>query len=395
MKRVLFTLSQTLYAKVLIPLAIEFVQQGYKVAFGVNRPTLFRKSWGFSERYIRNHPTTVGYVTPESLRFVARVIGYIDDWNSIEKEIEYIWRPDSAQFDAIIGTTKNLDVLRGYQLRSKAHVFALGYQHMPFVAKVGDEFRAHTANNDSAVFIDTNPFSESHGFAELLRDCGWELCPFLHLDKVHERHGLSTENDADSDNLVLIFHPGGYRQMVTIPGDSKEISYAKQKALFEQICLPLVRKGYKPVIKIHPLRAKYHDLDDVQSVIRQIEQESNLPDGSILCVGPEAWYWDYALRSRFIFTFGSTSVYELWIAGFRNVFVCSFAGNASRTRKFEVFDAIYIKTLSEYFSFVKDNGYLGVKLDPMAVQVIEAFQSLFWGDAVEKTYRWIRDELHV
>ncbi len=394
MRKVLFILSQSLYAKVLIPLAAHCVKQGYQVAFAVNRPVVFRRSWGFSARYIRNNPTTVGIVSPEALRFVAQIIGYSQDWDSVEGAITYERRPDPSQFDAVIGTTKNLDLLHSIQAQHNIQTYAMGYQHMPFVVKVGGKFNAHAVQKPDTVFIGENPFSASHDFSNLLHNSDWKLTSFLHLGRVHQRQSSGAHAAAQKNDTVLIFHPGGYRDIVTALGASKAVSYSQQKELIEQICLPLIEVGLKPVLKIHPLRARFHDLADVQKIIRQIEIERKLPRESIQSIGPEAWYWPYALRSRFVLTFGSSSIYELWTVGLSNVFVSSFLGDASRTKKFEFFDSIYLNSKDEYLAMV-NGGYRDRELDALAAQVFDSFRDLFRGDVVERVFSWIENELKV
>lgn len=393
MKRVLFIHTQTLYSKVTIPLALYFARSGYGVSYAVNRPTFLGRSFGFSDRYIRNKPTSVAVINPEALQFAARLIGYEEQWQAHSGQIDYVWRKKFKQFDAVIGTTKNLDWLREIKSRYGIPTFAIGYQHIPFVAQIDHQFDSYEGTSEKeSIFLTDNAFANAHNFRQILRSCGLRLCTFTFLDKVYQNYQAQKPLREEEARFVLIFHPGGYRRVLTEASDSKAACYAKQKRFLEQLCLPLVQAGLKPVVKIHPLRAKFHDLNDVKTILRGIERENNLDEQSMLCIGPESWYWQYAFRSSFILTFGSSSIYELWSAGLSNVFVCDFVGRA-RSQKFRFFDSIFIPSYDAYLEFVTNEGVRDQQFDGLTSQVFEGYRGLFNGQAAQTAYQLISQQL--
>ncbi len=398
-KHLLFLHSHTLHAKVTIPLALRLAQDGYQVSYLVNRPTFLARSFGFSARYVRSHPTAVAIINPESLRYVARLIGYEQAWQEGSRKIGYVWRRglnDYGRFDGLVSTTKDMRLLRRIRERYSVPAFAVGYQHIPFLVKIDEQFRPETrffgenlVSSESA-FLTDNAFSRAHRFPDILQSCGLYPCGFTYLDRVYA--GRQEQEANRDERTVLIFHPGGYRRVLTEPGDSREVCYARQRAFFEKLCLPLVKAGLRPVIKIHPLCARFHDLPDVEKVAREIEAHHRLPADSILCIGPESWYWKYAFQSRFILTFGSSSVYELWSSGLSNVFVCNFEGGV-RSQKFRFFNSIFIDGYEEYLDFVSAEVFRHRPLDALATQVFDAYHSLFDGQATRKVCGLINQEL--
>jgi hypothetical protein len=390
MKRILFLHSQTLHAKVTIPLALCFASHGYGVSYLVNLPTFFGRSFGFSARYIRANPTGVRIINPEALQFVARLVGYGDQWSKVRREIGYhLWRR-FGQFDAIIATSKNIPWLRSIRAKHGTLSFAVGYEHIPFAIKIDDPFRSQSDPSElESVFLTDNAFSQAHRLQEILQSCGLHPCGFTYLDKVYQRYNA---RDWSDERFVLVFHPGGYRRVITEPGDPRAVCYAKQRAFLERLCVPLLQAGFKPVVKIHPLRAKFHDLADVQGIVKDIVRENGLDAESIICIGPESWYWDYAFRSSFILTSGSSSIYELWSVGLRNVFVCDFEGSA-RSQKFRFFDSICIDSYEEYLDFISTEAFRHRPLDELTAQAFDAYHGLFNGQATQTAYELISNEL--
>ena len=374
-----------------IPLAVRFVRLGWQVAYAVHGPTFLGMSYGFSDRYIRANPTNVTIVSAKSLRFVARLIGYEEEWLASQRRTEYVKTGSFGGYQAIVATTKDISRLRQMGREYRLPVFAVGYQHLPFVARVDAPLHSHNgaAERDS-VFLTDNAFSRSHKFPKDLGGCGLQLCGFTNLDRVwaYRREHEGT----DGRRWVLIFHPGGYRGVVSQPGDPAGVCYARQKAFVERLCLPLVKAGYTPVVKIHPLRARFHDLKDVTEIVAAVERENGFDAGSIVCAGPEAWYWEYAFKSSFILTFGSSSVYELWSAGLRNVFVCNFEGQ-SRSRRFDFFESVFIESYRQYLKLISTESFRNLALDSLTAEVFEAYHSLFDGRSTDTAYELIESEL--
>ena len=392
MRQVLFTHGPTLHAKVTIPLAIRFASDGWDVAYVVNRPTFMGISYGFSDDYIRSNPTRVMIRNPQSLRFVARLIGYENDWHAVERRIRYVRRGHFEGFDAVVGTLADRDRMKDIRGRSNVPLFALGYAHTPFLMKIGEPFRSKDDTSYAeSVFLTDNAFARTHGFQEILKGSGLLACGFMYLDKVWQY--LTQEAGPTSENCwVLIFHPGGYRGELTQPGDSKSVCYARQKSFVERFCLPLISAGFKPVIKIHPLRARFHDLEDVTEIVGHVERENSLDEGSIACLGPESWYWEYAVKSSLILTVGSSSVYELWSAGLRNVVICDFEGG-TRTRQYRAFECIVVDSYQQYLDLIASESFRDIEFDPLTARVFEGYHSLFDGQSTQIAYEAITEEI--
>ncbi|MBI3090349.1 MAG: hypothetical protein HYY96_06740 [Candidatus Tectomicrobia bacterium] len=409
--RLLFAHHQSLYAKVILPLAWYFAGQGHEVAYHINRPQFLGWSWGFSQGSIRRHPTTVGIVNPQALRYVARLIDYERQWEELRGRLRYHRGKRYGGYDAVVATTKDLPWLREVAAEWKVPAFAVGYQHLPFVARVDGGFALpDEAPEVTSLFLSEHPFAQAHGVSEIFQGYALRACSFLYLDRVHARvaGGGQAGEEAQSGGvpaaepaspprpLAFLFHPGGYRGVVTQFGEGKAACYAKQKVFLERLCLPLIEAGFRVVIKIHPLRARHHDLADVQAIFADIARERRLPSGCVEWLGPEAWYWESAFRSRVILTFGSSSIYELWSAGLRNVYVCNFEGKA-RSEKFSFFESIFLDSYAAYLKRIE--AWAGAEAtacretDPVTDEVFRAYSCLFTGRAVETAYRLITHEI--
>ena len=197
---------------------------------------------------------------------------------------------------------------------------------------------------------------------------------------VHERQPLPNGRK----DKVLIFHPGGYRGVVSSLGDSKEACYMSQKLFIKRVCLPLVDQDLIPVIKVHPLRAKFHDIADLVLLAREVEEEAVIDRNSIQFLDAKDWYWDTAYQSKFILNFGSTSIFELWSAGMKNVYICNFEGK-ERSRKLDFFKSSVLETYHEYVNFVKNADRHEPKLDPFTKEVMSTYHALFEGRSVAHT----------
>lgn len=363
--RVLLAHGHTLYAKVTIPLALRLLADGHEVIVHRRRDRLR----GFSGDYVRSRPTHVQVVDRASLRFTARLIGYRDEWAAAEDRAEVRRVGRRERFDAVVGTTKDLDPLRAIAARDGVPVFALGYQHMPYVVTVGG---GGPPRGDS-LFLRHHPFTDAHRFLEIIGDDAAVPNAFTFLDRVMERRPA----EPPERDRVLIFHPGGWRNVVTAPGEGARVSREKQLAFFERACRPLLEAGLTPVVKVHPLRARHHDLEEVAAVVERIGGDA------IRVLGPEDWFWEDAFRSAFVVNYGSSSNYELWSAGIRTALVCNFEG-AARSGKFSLFESLFIDTHEDYEAFVREERWRGLELDPLAAEVAAAYERLCDGRAAER-----------
>jgi hypothetical protein len=376
--RVLFTHAQTLYLKVAIPVAIRLMQQGHEVAFE-RRGRPWQR---FSDRYVRAHATTMGLIDRRALRFVAELIGYGSEWAAAEDRVALVRKAD-ASFDTYVGTTKDLGRLRELSRLTGVKAYALGYQHMPYVVEVGAKSEP-VAGGPGSFFLRRNPFTQAHRFLEILNGDRAVPNSFTYLDRVLERRPKVVERS----NRVLIFHPGGYRNVVTSPGDPRELCIRKQVAFFERACLPILRHGLIPVIKVHPLRARHHDYDEVVEVSRQIERANGIEPGTIRCIGPRGWFWDEAFRAAFVVNYGSSSIYELWSVGVHSAVVCGFEGRA-RSEKFSLLEGIVIHEHADYREFIARERFRRPQRGELAEEVARAYEQLCDGRATELATRSI------
>lgn len=352
--RILFFNSQTLHAKATLPVALALADLGREVVFQVNRPTLWGRSWGFDDDYIRDHPTNVQIISPQSLALVAKLIGLEKDWARLSGRFRYVRRPKPGGWAAVAATTKNIDQLRTIKAESGVPCFAVGYEHLPLLLKIDQPFRRNDETGRETVFTTDNLFSRERSLGDILAGHGLRLTGFTHLDAVHRY--LQTNRPAAGES-VLVFHPGGRRGVVSRPEDSPTQCLASQKAWLDRICRPLVETGFQPLIKVHPLRARYHDLADLQPLARELEGEHSWPAGAIGFVGPDDWYWPWALTSRALLNHGSSSIYEVWAAGLGNLYICNFEGRA-RSGRFGFFEDIFIDGHQDYLARIKA-GQLG------------------------------------
>jgi len=386
MKSILFIHNHTLYSKVTIPVILSCVENGWNVTIHVNRLTLFGVSYGFSKRVIKKNPTGVKVINPKSLEFVADLIGLGDEWRAVKDRINFsiISQIFPSKFDVVVGTTKNLKRLSSIA-QVHTSVFALGYQHFPVLLKVGADDKEDSCKYErNSVFLTKNSFANRHSFPDIVKGHQVVLNSFTFLDVVHRRR----TDVVSKEKTILIFHPGGYRDVISSFGDSKEVCYASQMNFLKRLCMPLISMGLKPVIKIHPLRARYHDWEDLVILIDEFERGNKLEKGSIGLIGPEDWFWNLAFNSTLVLTFGSSSIYELWSAGVKNVFVCNFEG-VSRSQKFDIFDSIFIDSYEDYLDLLKNPNAWNPVFDQTTEQIYNAYNDLFLGSSVDNALSFI------
>jgi len=370
-----------MYARTTIPVALACVQKGWDVTFQVNRPVVFGRSFGFSDNTIKKSPTNVNILNPDSYNWIAELIGIYQDWLSIHEQVHFSWSPltQNKRFDAIIGTQKDIGILSQIAVQG-IPTFALGYQHLPIIASLNSSSTTGNHNLDlQSIFFSDNPFSAEHKFADIVKNCKVQLNSFTYLDIVYSRKSKHSQQK----NQVLIFCPGGYRGIISEPGQDKITCHKAQKALLERICLPLLNRNITPILKVHPLRARYHDVEDLRTLSDQIERENNLTENSIRIMQPLSWVWETVSESIFVLSFGGSGIYELWSAGVRNVYICGFEGT-SRSRKFDIFDCCVLNSYREYENLLETSAAKIPNFDNLTDRVINAYQNLFDGNATSR-----------
>lgn len=378
MPKILFIHTQTLYAKATIPIALQCVKNGWDVTFHVNQPIIFGRSAPLSEQDIKKRYTGVSILTPDAYRFISKIIALDDAWSLAAHNINFSFLAKylPSRFDVVVGAVKDIPLLR-YLSKSGIPSFYVGYQHFPVFGRItGSLAQLDNEGTRSSVFFSENPFSRSHKFYEQVEGTSYRLCNFPHLDRVYQLR----EQGIKQSKSVLIFHPGGYRGVVSHPGDDQATCYRAQRLFLEKLCLPILERGLLPVIKIHPLRATYHDLPDLKEIVGAFEKDYGFDTGTIKLIGSTHWHWPEVFSAEFILTFGSSAVYELWAAGLTNVFVCNFLGT-TRSHRFEFFHDIFLQTESDLSDLLDDPQKWYPMLVELTARTAMDYARLFDGDA--------------
>ncbi|HOW28623.1 MAG TPA: hypothetical protein PK876_09015 [Elusimicrobiota bacterium] len=383
--RLLFFNSHNLHSKVTLPLALFFADSGHAVTFMKNRPDFMP----FGHKNIINNPTCVDTLNRNSLRHVANQIGYLPDFDRSFDRIVTSFIPHYKRYDAVIATTKDLHQLRNIHHKYGVPCYALGYQHLPLLVRIGQDFISPLPAARQSILFGNNPFADEHGFNKIFdeRD-GIILSNFTYLDRIFDQIPVNT--GAKKQDFVLVFHPGGYRNVITEPGASQSVSYQKQRDFLMKICPPLYASGLKVVIKIHPLHARYHGLKDMEIIVTDMEKKEELQRGMVHITDQSIW--GDARTARFLLTFGSSSIYELWAAGIKNVFVGNFFGQA-RSGRFSLFPDLTIDTLEQYAVFIRERHYSCPPRNVLTQNIINAYADLFDGKATSRASKLITADL--
>ncbi len=372
--RVFFYTSHTLYLKVLIPLVIELLKrEGVSVFFYKNYPHFY----SYSPARFSKNPEKNKCINLSALDYVAHLIDYKKEWNLVKHLIRFTFLKRIAKYDVIVGTIKDLDALIQFKKRGAKKVYVVGYQHMPVLLSLGTQLKLKNKFHDAEnIFIKDNEFSKTHDFRRYIRHqevADFKFVNFSYLDTVSKKR-LAMSKDCQSlftNPYVLIFHPGGYRRIITMPGEDKKSCYRKQEEFIKRVCQPILEAGFIPVIKTHPLYARYHSKEDLHIILKGLVEVSPLLRQVIVT---DESYWHYAFQSRLMLSFGSSGVYELYAAGLKNVLICAFLGE-SRAVKFQMFKNVYIDTYEEYLSLFKDKSNFSKKFDNMTSLVQDIYRA--------------------
>jgi hypothetical protein len=168
--------------------------------------------------------------------------------------------------------------------------------------------------------------------------------------------------------------------VITEQGEGRTACYQKQKAFLRAVCEPVLRSGGVPVVKVHPLYARYHGAEDLRSILEGLAGEDDAYQSVVVTEEP---YWTYAFTGKAVVTFGSSGVYELYAAGIRRVLVCNFLGK-QRASEFSFFEPVFIRSEEEYRSLFGDDEALEkrfARFTGLHGRVYEAYASLNTGQA--------------
>ena len=91
----------------------------------------------------------------------------------------------------------------------------------------------------------------------------------------------------------------------------------------------------------------------MKDIINCIKKEINI-NNDIIIIDTIEEQLKYLNRSKMIFTFGSSSIFELWCMGLRNIKVISFFSNDRRSQQFIDFKDLYIESYFNYVSIIND-----------------------------------------
>ena len=379
-----FYASHTLYLKVLIPLVIDLAKkENIDLYFYKNYPHFYTYS---PARFSKN-PEKNQCINLSALNYVAHLIDRGEEWNEVQDLVHFSFLKRVKKYDVIVGTTKDLNMLIKFKKKGAKKVYVVGYQHMPVLLSLNSHLKLKNKFQEAEdVFIKDNKFSRAHDFYKYIRHkevWDFKFVNFPYLDTVHKMERKNLDNPC-----VLIFHPGGYRHIITTPGENKKSCYEKQRAFIKKVCQPILEAQWIPVIKTHPLYARYHSKKDLEIILKDLIRENTLFQKIIVT---DESYWDFAFQSRFMLTFGSSGVYELYAAGLKNVLICSFLGE-SRAVKFQMFKDVYIDTYEEYLSLFNNKSILEMRFNGsggLVQDIYRAYSSLNNGRATQSVVQEI------
>jgi hypothetical protein len=367
MKKILFIQSQTLYLKTLLPLVKILIDKNFQIYLKSNHFYLKNEKYTDTLERIKKNPTNVNIINYSTIKFVSKLIGLDDDTIRKFKKIKYCYFTDFYKFDYVIGTIKDLNKILSYKYKSK--VFAIGYQHYPFLVDINLKSKKIKSTNK---LLDDNLFTNFHKFKDISHNYNVIDSSFTYL---FNKKLINTNTAITSLNLVLIFHPGGYRDIITKSKDSQKKSYKAQYEFIKKICLPILNNGLIAVIKIHPLCAIFHDYENVLEISKKFLNDYSFNNDKIVILKRDSLYWNYAFNSRFILSFGSSSLYEMWSVGIKNVFICNFFGS-ERSNKFNFFKSIFLNSHSDYVDFINKKKYIKFSFDLLTLEIMNAYNIL-------------------
>lgn len=368
MKKILFIQSQTLYLKTLLPLIKILIDKNFKIYLKRNHFYLKNEKYNVTLEKIKKYPTNVNVINYSTIKFVSKLVGL--DYATVRKfkKIKYCYFTNFYKFDYVIGTIKDLNKLVTYKFKSK--VFAIGYQHYPFLVDINLKSKNFKSTNK---LLGDNLFTNFHKFSDISKNYNVIDSSFTYL---FNKKLFNINSTITSPNSVLIFHPGGYRDIITKSSDSQQKSYKAQYEFIKKICLPILNNGLIAVIKIHPLCAIFHDYEDVCEISNKFLKDYSFNKDKIVILKRDALYWKYAFNSRFILSLGSSSLYELWSVGIKNVFICNFFGN-ERSNKFNFFKSIFLNNYSDYVDFINKKKYINFSFDLLTLEIMKSYNILF------------------
>ena len=339
--RILFHASHLLHWRSLIPVACELSRRGHEIVVQTSRP-----DWLGMPTYQMNwRPTKVTGINKTSLTWLAGKMGWGQEWQSKQPRISYPCL-GLDHLDAAVTTTKDLAWAR-QQKEAGIQAFAVGYQHFPAVMQIG--VGPCTWAYMPKPFWYEEPFAKAHEFEMIMCLGPGRSCGFPHLDKVPKATTLPKEN------IVAIQHHGGYRGLVGHQWLSRLVRIVENS-------------GYRSDVILHPIPGLGYGK---RAVGRAVSQRAVIWDTQ----------WEIADRARYVLTTGSSSAYDHWSVGLKNVYVLTYLGGG-RDKAFRTFPDICINSEDELKLLLSGQMWEGNY--PMTKEVMDAFETVHTGQG-EKT----------
>lgn len=338
----------------LLPIIKILVERGDEV-------TVFLRGY-FSERHIRNQPRAFLDVTPASLRFVATQCGL--DTSFVSKihffpavqRLHFPPRRYYRRFDLLLATTKGFPWLNELSDVGRLRI-AVPYQNF---------LHAYYAISSSQCFpssaLPDGEFEEKLLAGSL--GVSHVAVGLPYLDSYYQAAQRRKPVDA-----VLLLHPGGYRNIFTRQGASREESYSKQIAVYRTLldCLP---PGLDLTIKLHPLAARYHDRQAHEVLAKQVN--INYTD---------QWYGEVFCNYRAILSFGSSALFET-LPFNRQFWILTFCGT-ERTRLYEHLGSFMVHTPERLREILATDVSPKITIESEA-RFVDKLTSLADGNAVQR-----------
>ena len=336
-QKILFFGSNLLYFRSLIPIICNLNNKNCEIYIYTNSLDIFSK---FLFKFIKKkYPTKVNIVTLFTLEWISKLINYELKFKKIKNKIKFHnkFSLRKKHFDKLVCTTKDLNEINLYNNFSFRESYALGYQHLPVFIDLNKKGKQIPLNNK------LKDFEKIHSFKKILRNYDFQICKFTWLNKIKFKRNKNS-------NKVIIFHPGGYRNVLTSLNENKKNSIIAQENFIKKICLPLLKYNYKPIIKIHPLYAQYHGENECRLILKKLGLLNKVE-----IIGPDNSYYKFLNDVKFAITLGSSSSYELWSIGFKNILYCNMFGS-SRVKKFNLFKKEIFSNEMEFIKIIKSKN---------------------------------------
>lgn len=328
--------TMTLYYRSIWPIARRLIQDGHTV--------YMIKRGCFSEAYVRENPKAVTLLDENALRFICDLVGlnyvgidkvrWIDEsgpprperggLGGIGKFFHKLVGNAPKSFDIVLSVNKCFQELSAFS-NGKTLLVALPYQNIP------DLYISRCFSLPHALSPEADHLFELRKLATTAK-VDWFHSGLPFVDMLVEKR--SETPCPGSQKRVLLLHPGGRRGVVSNDGDSYDTCLGNQRALYKRVQQQLPA-GWKLGLKIHPLAAKWHDVETNQPICDELG----------IALHPGDWPGQYIYAYDAIISLGSSLIFENTGSGVP-CFVAGFLGGAR---------VDYYTSLSEFYLKAPDD----------------------------------------